>query len=272
LNYGIEAIPTKYKNIQFRSRLEATWACFFDKLGWDWTYEPFDLNGWIPDFAISGYNKDPILVEVKPISSFNKETAEKISRACIETQYEILLVGINLIEASSWDVKALGWIHDFGGDTMLCDSCEKKYRDCGGSVEEPPLCNTLYYEAIRNCFHEFNDPKFEWERAVLGCFQKDKYEKNPTNKRIGFSNELQSWQDRITGNHDSCPYGRVLNESEISEKVTQLFAEAKNEVQYSNPNWTKPKKYITVKPAEEHPIRVITSNILSKISSRKRLK
>lgn len=33
-------IPTMYKGIQFRSRLEARWAVFFDTLGIKWEYEP----------------------------------------------------------------------------------------------------------------------------------------------------------------------------------------------------------------------------------------
>lgn len=33
-------IPTMYKGINFRSRLEARWAVFFDTLGIEWEYEP----------------------------------------------------------------------------------------------------------------------------------------------------------------------------------------------------------------------------------------
>jgi hypothetical protein len=39
------AIPTVYKGVQMRSRLEARWAAFFDELGWPWEYEPVDLAG-----------------------------------------------------------------------------------------------------------------------------------------------------------------------------------------------------------------------------------
>jgi hypothetical protein len=46
------AIPTKYRGVQFRSRLEARWAAFFDLVGWPWRYEPLDLNGYIPDFIV----------------------------------------------------------------------------------------------------------------------------------------------------------------------------------------------------------------------------
>lgn len=63
--YNIKAIPTVYNHVQFRSRLEARWAAFFDLAGIKWDYEPFDLEGWAPDFMLKGKTK--ALVEVKPI-------------------------------------------------------------------------------------------------------------------------------------------------------------------------------------------------------------
>lgn len=60
----IRGITTKYRNTNFRSRTEARWAAFFDHLGWDWEYEPFDAAGYIPDFVLTG--PDPVLIEVKP--------------------------------------------------------------------------------------------------------------------------------------------------------------------------------------------------------------
>lgn len=59
------AIPTMYAGVQFRSRLEAKWAAFFDRLSWPWEYEPIDLNGYIPDFILT-FAAGPLLVEVKP--------------------------------------------------------------------------------------------------------------------------------------------------------------------------------------------------------------
>jgi hypothetical protein len=57
----IAAIPTTYAGVRFRSRLEARWAATFDLLGWEWAYEPYDLNGWIPDFVLTlpKYNESP---------------------------------------------------------------------------------------------------------------------------------------------------------------------------------------------------------------------
>jgi hypothetical protein len=58
------AIATLYDGIEYRSRLEARWGAFFDHIGWKFTYEPFDGNGYIPDFLIHG--QAPFLVEIKP--------------------------------------------------------------------------------------------------------------------------------------------------------------------------------------------------------------
>lgn len=63
--YKLAAIPTLYRGVQFRSRLEARWAVMFDLMGWSWDYEPFDAQGYIPDFRIN--EQHPTIIEVKPI-------------------------------------------------------------------------------------------------------------------------------------------------------------------------------------------------------------
>lgn len=60
----IAGIPTVFRGVEYRSRLEARWAAFFDGIGWQATYEPFDGEGYIPDFVIAG--EVPLIVEVKP--------------------------------------------------------------------------------------------------------------------------------------------------------------------------------------------------------------
>lgn len=60
------AIATTYAGVNFRSRLEARWAAFFDEAGWSWEYEPpIEYGYWIPDFILRGRALVP--VEVKPI-------------------------------------------------------------------------------------------------------------------------------------------------------------------------------------------------------------
>ena len=80
------AIPTVYADVQFRSRLEARWACFFDLLGWRWEYEPFDLNGWIPDFVLRGATHDH-LIEVKPALDQYADAYDKAQKACEGTKW-----------------------------------------------------------------------------------------------------------------------------------------------------------------------------------------
>jgi len=73
MGYKIKAHKTLYKDVMFRSRLEARWAAFFDLAGWRWEYEPIDLEGWSPDFRIDvpcGHSEcgggHSVFVEVKP--------------------------------------------------------------------------------------------------------------------------------------------------------------------------------------------------------------
>jgi len=64
---NIKPIETIYKGYQFRSRLEARWAVFFDQLAIKWQYEVegFQLpSGWyLPDFYLP---EQDCYVEIKP--------------------------------------------------------------------------------------------------------------------------------------------------------------------------------------------------------------
>jgi hypothetical protein len=68
----MKAIPTVYRGIRFRSRLEARWAVWFDALGLDWTYEPPTRGGvaYQPDFLIGTFGEDGRrwFIEIKPES------------------------------------------------------------------------------------------------------------------------------------------------------------------------------------------------------------
>jgi hypothetical protein len=100
---GVSAIPTMYDGCQFRSRLEARWAAFFDLCGWRWEYEPLDLNGYIPDFILA--MKSPVLVEVKPaLADVDYRAAFKKIEDSGWTN-EAIVVGASIAEPSPW----LGW-------------------------------------------------------------------------------------------------------------------------------------------------------------------
>lgn len=122
MEYTIKAIPTKYAGVKFRSRTEARWAAFFDLVGLKWDYEPFDLEGWAPDFLLRT-KIGHVLVEVKPVdltayveavnggrddtdalSTYNKALAHArkhqillLGMAPIEMQGAVLPIGIHTV-------------------------------------------------------------------------------------------------------------------------------------------------------------------------------
>lgn len=131
-------IPTIYNGVQYRSRLEARWAAFFDLLGWKYQYEPFELPGWIPDFLLLG--AWPTLVEVKPVLEFPEDIALEIEDACLP-DHELLIVGctIPIGERPSlnnfWiDRGPFGWLGEEMEEGSVCwgDACFGRWRAGGG--------------------------------------------------------------------------------------------------------------------------------------------
>jgi len=80
----IEATPTIYKGVRFRSRLEARWAVFWDELGVKWEYEPqpfkfSDGKQYTPDFWIVDLR---LWVEIKPNAKIAHE--EEAELKCLQ--------------------------------------------------------------------------------------------------------------------------------------------------------------------------------------------
>lgn len=79
MKYTIQSHQTTYSGTNFRSRLEARWAAFFDLIEWKWQYEPLDVLGWTPNFFVEfpcGHSECPpihtLLVEIKPYWSLDE--------------------------------------------------------------------------------------------------------------------------------------------------------------------------------------------------------
>jgi hypothetical protein len=112
-------IPTTHAGANFRSRLEARWAAFFDLIGWRWTYEPLDADGYIPDFLIHG--KHPFFVEVGPcITKADYEAkALKGDLAAGSLARDLLIVGVSPVSPYSEDgcwptCPSAGWLGEYG--------------------------------------------------------------------------------------------------------------------------------------------------------------
>lgn len=95
---AFKAIATTYRGFNFRSRLEAKYACFFDLCKWSWSYEPKDFNGWIPDFALGELAR---LVEIKPFFHDEEWTDAKkkvMDSGCKES---VILIGADPVWAAN---------------------------------------------------------------------------------------------------------------------------------------------------------------------------
>ncbi|MCI5196279.1 MAG: hypothetical protein D3919_08625 [Candidatus Electrothrix sp. AW5] len=80
----IKALPTLYRGIKYRSRLEATWAYFFDRIGFKYHYEMegFKINDlcYLPDFFLP---EQDTWIEIKPKRPTKQERL-KIASLLIE--------------------------------------------------------------------------------------------------------------------------------------------------------------------------------------------
>ncbi len=99
---------TKISSCDYRSRLEAKWAAFFDVLEWKFQYEPVDFDGWSPDFLIMGHRKvyvevKPVVVDIEPVDIVDKLLAS----GCKD---EMLIVGLSPLARKEDDRAVLGWL------------------------------------------------------------------------------------------------------------------------------------------------------------------
>ena len=132
------AIPTRYKGIQFRSRLEAKWAAFFDLLGWRWEYEPSTpFSQWIPDFVLLPHEGSRVYVEVKPKKQF-LEAIEKVERSSCEEPVLVLADGPDGFHASVGRY-FLGWYFQKGETSRaIVTICSPRgHHFCDPALDRP---------------------------------------------------------------------------------------------------------------------------------------
>jgi len=136
-------IATTYKGVQFRSRLEAAWAAFFDELRLPWEYEPLDLDGYIPDFLIK-FATRPLLVEIKParedfeIARLKLDASGWSKDAVILTDASTRFVGDFLEQEGlpedalgMWDRAVLASCLECRGFTIVSEAGRWDCRTCG---------------------------------------------------------------------------------------------------------------------------------------------
>jgi hypothetical protein len=160
LKYTITAHPTTYGGVNFRSRLEARWAAFFDLLEWKWEYEPVDLYGWVPDFRLGPlpptklhpgeyygikYLRDPRpFVEVKPVELPDTGDCtpglseafktDKIERAVGDDDHSVLLLGNSYEHV--WRIPDTDWAD--GAIHLGYLRNQRLWREAGNMVQWRP--------------------------------------------------------------------------------------------------------------------------------------
>jgi hypothetical protein len=91
----IQALPSKYRGITFRSRMEARWAYYFDLLGCSWDYEPeaFPLpqGNYLPDFWCD-FQGGGSFVEVKPNEEEFRLVHDKLHYLAMITRKQVICV------------------------------------------------------------------------------------------------------------------------------------------------------------------------------------
>ena len=200
MNYTIKAKPTVYGPTRFRSRLEARWAALFDLLGWEYVYEPFDLDFWAPDFLLLGSCN--VLVEVKPILAFDPAVADRMERSMLrwlgearrDNPGEPLLLGAHPFMRHE-DSLCMGW-------------CAEVRHG-----EEYP-------------WWDFKGWQFWWSGAVPGIWG----DRNPSGV-FGYCHAFGGFNDRITGGYDGGRHGDGDYELHV-EEFRSLWAQAGNLTQW----------------------------------------
>lgn len=157
----IRAIPTEYNGIQFRSKLEAEWAKFFDSIGIRYIYEPegyvlSDGTKYLPDFYLPNSNQ---WFEVKGIMS--DKDLHKILQLSEDSEMECVIGYANgefehierwppddedVLVATRFD-KSESVLNkcSFCGGLSFLNSCGSYHCRCRGCYDGDHYCEWIMY-------------------------------------------------------------------------------------------------------------------------------
>lgn len=130
---AIPAKKTLYNGVEYRSRLEAWWAAFFDECGWKHEYEPKVSGYRKPDFVLHGLNKD-VYVEVKPTDEVDNDVFEAAKDWRCGS--DIMLLG--RCPDFTRNIVRLGWMSEserIGGDIAYSLPDEVFISDRGSGLD-----------------------------------------------------------------------------------------------------------------------------------------
>lgn len=120
-------IPSTYRNIEFKSRMEAQFACLLDHMGLQWTYEPFSLVlpdgvAYTPDFLITYGLKKQSIVETRGYRSSHGDAQISSMARFYGVLGFLEFVAIGPSDCRIWD--GLGQTDGSRVAVMRCSVCE----------------------------------------------------------------------------------------------------------------------------------------------------
>lgn len=157
MNKEIQAKDTMYNGYKFRSRLEARWAIFFDKLGWQWEYEIKDFmlpsGRYLPDFFFPDID---VWAEVKP-KQLDEVELQKCKELSIHVNEVSQGIDVVLLEGTP-SFKEYRTISEgqFAPDVVFMDVREKFYP-----FYYSPFCRN-YCEWTYDAVIEARSARFEF--------------------------------------------------------------------------------------------------------------
>lgn len=183
-----EPKPTKYKGYSFRSKLEATWAYFFDQSGIKYVYEPdafivdkdkqYTPDFYLPEALLRGKYQG-VYIEIKPEGYMRDDLYNKMISKAMKELPLILLVGDPMfsfdntirapfIENSNEQISPF-W--DNNMVFMYCDNCHTyKFEFDEGSYYVCQKCKSpLSYvsEFINKCAEKARGHRFEFTKLSV---------------------------------------------------------------------------------------------------------
>lgn len=188
------SIPITVNGIRFRSLVEARWAEMFSKLGWQWEYEPIELNGYIPDFIIKFPHRH-LLVEVK--GETNMENIEQYAEKIIKSGWD----GEFLLVCSTFEYED-GIIIGLLGSTKCSHMWNRLYEEDANPVN--PLIKNSDFAHLTRCddceaYSIYND-NYGWFCRNCGSYDKSLVD-NKINKdsktKISTCNGCKKYYDEV---------------------------------------------------------------------------
>lgn len=175
MKYNINAKTTTYNGVNFRSILEARWAAFFDLVDLKWKYEPYEINGKVPDFVLyanneTEYETNQTIVEIKPLIFIDDKFKKELLAKYNDVKAHILILHENpFYKCKDYNTVSIGYLAQYLGVEHygFCEGELKGLFDIGSSEM---IFDGIFGECHVNSRKYFTDPNSEEHEILLNMW------------------------------------------------------------------------------------------------------